>query len=516
MISARRAVSGAWVILALAGAAAAAGLGAGATAYGATSAAATTKATVKPACPAGLTETRLMTPSATPLATARPRLAGTVRSLPGGQTVRVACLGPQPTPFQAPALVPEHVVGGPRLAETGVVTDLPAGVPVPPDMPHVSYVLADLDTGEILAAKNAHAWLRPASTLKALTALTVIPRLDPGTVVFGAAEDTLADGTRVGITVGGRYTVDDLLNGLLLGSGNDAAYALGRAFGGRSTLIAAMNTEAARLGAWDTVAVDPSGLDAEGQRTSAFDLALIGRAAMGLAEYRRRAALPVATFPGGLVLRSASPSTAAAKRSTGSGASATLVPGAPYQIQNHNQLLDVYPGVIGVKNGYTSLAQGTYIGAVRYNGRALIVAEMGSPEAQVHSTPALLDWGFTYAAQARPVGHLVAPGSAAQPPELGGPAVTSSASPTLSTSATMSDPAAWQGANEPVPAPSSSPTAFEVALAAGVSSWWAGLPDGGRWGLLGGLAVAVLGLGALLRRLSGRRLSGRPRGTYQP
>ena len=82
-------------------------------------------------------------------------------------------------------------------------------------------------------------------------------------------------------------------------SGNDTAYALADAFGGRDKTIAAMNAKAAQLGAWDTVAVDPSGLDAPGQRSSAYDLALLGRAVMQLPAYRQVAATKTYTFPGG-------------------------------------------------------------------------------------------------------------------------------------------------------------------------------------------------------------------------
>ncbi len=466
---------------------------------------AATTTTGKPTggCPVGLSAVTLTTPPEPRLATAAPRLAGAVVTRADGRVARSLCLGAQPTPQPAPSVSADRVVGGPRLAEPGVLTDLPAGIPAPPDMPHVSYVLADLDTGQILAAKNAHARLLPASTLKTLTALVVIPALDPKTVVIGAVEDTRADGTRVGITVGGRYTVDDLLNGLILNSGNDAAYALARAYGGRAKLLADMNATAKGLGAWDTVAGDPSGLDAVGQRSSAYDLALIGRAVMGLADYRRRAVMPHAMFPGGLV----TPSTkAGATANKPRGASPTLVEGPPFQIDNHNQLLGVYPGVIGVKNGYTVAAQGTYIGAVTHGGRTLIVAEMGSPEPQVHSTPALLDWGFAYAAQARPVGRLVAPGEVAQAPDQV-PSATSAVITSSSRPADTTDAVGSAGPSNAVPEP------IEFALAGAVSRWWTGVPDWLRWFLLvGGLAS-----GGALTALVGRRLRrarGR-RGSYQ-
>jgi D-alanyl-D-alanine carboxypeptidase (penicillin-binding protein 5/6) len=474
-------------------------------------AAASPSATAPGPCAVGLTPSHLVTPPVPSLASpqARAARAGGIATLRAdGSIDRLACLPASPVPLGAPTVAADHVVGGPALATTGVVTDRPAGVPPPPDTAHVSYVLADLDTGEILAAKNPHAWLLPASTLKALTALVVIPALDTQRIVLGADEDTQADGTRVGITVGGTYTVGDLLNGLILSSGNDAAYALARAYGGRPALISAMNARAGKLGAWDTVAVDPSGLDADGQHSSAYDLALIARAVMRLPDYAARASLPRTMFPGGLI--PASPTTKAGGVVVAP--TASLTSGPPFQIDNHNQLLGVYPGVIGVKNGYTSQARNTYVGAVRVGGRTLLITTMGSPEAQAPSAIALLDWGFAYASRVHPVGTLVAEGSAPQPPELGGPVPT----PTATAASTATAAAPWTGTSSTLvgsgeASASAGVTPVERALAAAVSGWWGGLPDVGRWGLIG-LLVVVL---ALASALAVRRWRSRVRGAYQ-
>lgn len=455
--------------------------------------------TAKPspgACPAGLSATTLTTPPAPRLATGGPKPAGALVTRSDGSRARTICLGPLPTPMAAPSAPADRVVGGPRLGDTGVVTDLPAGVPGPPDMPHVSYVLADLDTGAIIAAKNAHAQLLPASTLKTLLALVVMPALDPQTEVVGADEDTRAEGTRVGITVGGKYTVDNLLNGLILVSGNDAAYALARAYGGKSRLLADMNAKAASLGAWDTVAVDPSGLDADGQHSSSYDLALIGRAVMQLPDYRRRAALQRTTFPGGLVTPTPTIGRANGKPVAGA---ATLVEGPPFEIANHNPLLGIYPGLIGVKSGYTSLARNTYVGAVTHEGRTLLVAEMGSPEPQVHSTPALLDWGFAYAAQARPVGRLVAPGEVPTAPN---------SIATTAPSASLASQSQDQGPTAATQSPetsTSTPRPIEHLFTEAVRDWWASLPEWARWIIPAGTVLLIGLIGALANALLRRR-----------
>ena len=161
-----------------------------------------------------------------------------------------------------------------------------------------SYVLADLDTGAVLAARAPHERQRPASTLKVLTSLVVLARLDPDTVVDGTAEDLRVDGSKVGIGPGGHYTVRQLLQGLLLNSGNDAADALARALGGDAAAVAAMSETARGLGALDTRPATLSGLDGPGMATSAYDLALLFRVAMRDPLFAATTATRTVPFPG--------------------------------------------------------------------------------------------------------------------------------------------------------------------------------------------------------------------------
>ncbi|HEV7148021.1 MAG TPA: peptidase M15, partial [Pedococcus sp.] len=137
----------------------------------------------------------------------------------------------QPVPTDS--VNPKVTIGGQRLASMGVVTDLPAGVPAPPPLRDESWLLADLDTGAVLAGKAPHARLLPASTLKTLTALTLIPKLTATTTVTATAADARMDGTRVGLVPGLPYTVHQLFQAMLMASGNDAAHALAQAAGGR-------------------------------------------------------------------------------------------------------------------------------------------------------------------------------------------------------------------------------------------------------------------------------------------
>ena len=376
-------------------------------------------------------------PTPTPVTCPSGQTPGTVTMPPSTPTPRTVCVIAPPTPIPAPSVAPEHTVGGPLLAGTGVVVDKPDSVPGPPDGSEVSYVIADMDTGQVLAAKNPHAWLLPASTMKTLTSLVVMPAVPATTKVVATDDEVNADGTRVGMVSGATYTVDDLFHGLVLMSGNDTAYALADAYGGRDKTIADMNVKAGQLGAWDTVAVDPSGLDAPGQRSSAYDLALFGRAVMQLPAYRQVAATRTYTFPG------------ATDRN------GKVFP--PFEIQNHNTLLQKYPGTIGIKNGYTTGARNTFVGAATRNGRTLLITQMGSTVTPSwERQAALLDWAFANGPRLRSVGTLVAPG-AAQPPELGGTAAPTKAVTPIPSATTK----------EPVPAATTSLSPVVAAEEAG-------------------------------------------------
>jgi len=282
-----------------------------------------------------------------------------------------------------------HPVGGRQLAAAGVIVNRLPGVPPPPAMPGASFLLADMDTGQILVAKAPHALHLPASTLKALTALTLIPLLSANRSIQVKPHDVRADGSRLGILPGTAYSVRTLMQGMLTTSGNDAAYALAGGYRSMAVTVRAMNATAARLGARDTVVKDPSGLDRAGQRSSAYDLALIGRAAMKLPDFRRYVLVKKASLPGGRT------------------PDGTRTPG--FKVNSHNRLLYNYPGAIGIKTGHTIAAKFTFIGAATRGGRTYLVTQMASPAERWRSTAALLDWAFTHADSLRPVGVLVPP-----------------------------------------------------------------------------------------------------------
>ncbi len=294
---------------------------------------------------------------------------------------------PAAAAFSTPTPGASAVVGGSALGSHNVVVDAP-GAGALPKIGSAAYVLADLDSGKVLAAKDAHGLLRPASTLKVLTALTLMPRLDPTTVYTATDADARAEGSRAGMVPGATYTVAQLWQALFLVSGNDAASGLASVAGGVPQTVADMATTARSLGARDTVVRNPSGLDAPGQVTSAYDLAVIARAAMARADFRTAASTVRARFPGKMA--------AAGKvRRT-------------FEIYTQDRLLLNYPGAIGIKTGWTTLARGAFIGAATRDGHTLLAVVLHSPGDAWRDSGALLTWGFHSGAAARPVGTLVA------------------------------------------------------------------------------------------------------------
>jgi serine-type D-Ala-D-Ala carboxypeptidase (penicillin-binding protein 5/6) len=385
-----------------------------------------------------------------------PRPAGAApAAAPAPPTVDLAA----PTPTAPPPGGPAQdypgdgsTVGGPQLGTRGLV--VADGAPPPPaDVTAPGWLVADLGTGAVLAARDPHGRYYPASTLKTLTVLTLLHRLPDDEVVTATQDDERVEGTRVGLVAGGQYPVPLLFRALVLGSGNDAANALARTAGGTAATVALMDATARDLGAFDTVAGTPSGLDVAGQSSSPYDLALVFRAL--LADPAAAAVLttpriqipPVGTRPG-------------------------------FEVDNENPLLRSYPGDLGGKNGFTDAARHTFVTAAEHGGRRLVVTLMGadrSPGRTEYTEAAqLLDWGFSTAAGSAGVGRLVSPGE-----------VATASAPSPSASATVVR-AAPPSAAAPAARTGSAPSA----------GWLAG----GAAVLLG----AAAGTAVVLRRRSGR------------
>ena len=298
--------------------------------------------------------------------------------------------------FAASLIVAVTVVAGPASGSQsfdplrdghGVIVDGRE----PPAIRARSWIIVDADSGDVLAAKRAHDRYRPASTLKTLTALTLLPHLDQNDEYRVRWEDAHVMGSAVGIVPGSRYTIDELFYGLMLPSGNDAARALASANGGLTLTVRQMNATARTLGALDTTAANPTGLDAKHQLSSAFDLAIFAREGLEDRDFRRYVSTTSMSFP------AQEPKRANKKRDS-------------YMIYNQNPLLiNGYRGILGVKTGYTTGAGRTYVAAAERGGRTLIVSMMGIIEPTDLAAERLLEWGWNHGEAAEPVGSLESP-----------------------------------------------------------------------------------------------------------
>ena len=293
-----------------------------------------------------------------------------------------------PTPD--PLAVPIKPVGGEALGDCGIVA-APNTPPVPGDISAESWLVADLDTGEVIAAKDPHARHRPASIIKVLVAMQAINELNQNKMVPGTQDDANAEGTRVGVDVGGNYTVNQLLHGLLMHSGNDAAHALAAQLGGMDVALGKINTLASKLGGRDTRVASPSGLDGPGMSTSAYDIGLFYRYAWMNPTFADIVATKTFDFPGHSTPESGDhPS---------------------YQLENDNKLLYNYPGALGGKTGYTDDAGQTFVGAAERDGRRLVAVLLHGtrePIAPWEQAAHLLDYGFATPPGTR-VGTLIDP-----------------------------------------------------------------------------------------------------------
>jgi serine-type D-Ala-D-Ala carboxypeptidase (penicillin-binding protein 5/6) len=310
--------------------------------------------------------------------TAAPALpaGATARALPAGTAAR----------GRAP-------VGGPQLAGHGVIVNYPATQAKPlPKVKASAYVVADAGTGQVLAAKDPHGWYLPASTLKVLTAITLMPVLNPDATVVTTRRAADVQPSKVGLLAGHAYRISDLFKAMLLISANDAAVSVAQATGSLSKGVAMMNAEAHHLRADDTVARRPNGLNEPGQHVSAYDEALFARQALTIPQFMHDEQLRITRFP--------------------------LKPHRkPVTLYNQNPMLSTYRGDLGGKMGWTTASKTTYISWARRNGHTLVVTILHTKPLDEYTYAArLLNWGFAEDGKVRPVGRLVRP-RPAQPPK---------------------------------------------------------------------------------------------------
>jgi serine-type D-Ala-D-Ala carboxypeptidase (penicillin-binding protein 5/6) len=307
--------------------------------------------------------------------------------IPAALAAQSAAAGARTTKPAAGAAAPvvDNEVGGSLMASQGIVVNYPSpSSPQLPSIPASAYVIANASTGQVLAADDPHGKFGPASTMKVLTAITLIPRLNPNAMVTASQQAADTEPNDAGLIAGRQYKVSDLFTALLTISANDAAVALTQATGSFSKGMALINAEAHHLQAYDVVAKQPNGLPAAGQVESAYDEALIARQALAIPAFMKYDETLSAPFE--------------------------IKPHDWETLNNQNWLLTKYPGGIGGKIGWTISSEATYIGLARRNGVTLIVTIMHCTSLQeITSAVQLLNWGFEMNGKVKPVGVLVPP-----------------------------------------------------------------------------------------------------------
>jgi D-alanyl-D-alanine carboxypeptidase (penicillin-binding protein 5/6) len=286
--------------------------------------------------------------------------------LAAGLTVTALAAGLALAPSAGAAASRRGTIGGPQLAGHEVVVNYPATKARPlPKVNASAYVIADAGTGQVLAAKDPHGRYLPASTLKVLTAISLMPVLKPDATVVTTRRAANVEPSKVGLIAGHNYRISDLFKAMLLISANDAAMSVAQATGSVSRGVAMMNAQAHHL--------------------QAYDEALFARQALTIPRFMQDEQLRTMRFP--------------------------LKPGKkPITLWNQNTMLETYRGDLGGKIGWTTASKATFIGWARRGGHTLVVTILHcKPLYELTYAARLLDWGFDEDGKVKPVGVLVPP-----------------------------------------------------------------------------------------------------------
>ena len=223
-------------------------------------------------------------------------------------------------------------------------------------------VVIDADTGETLFEQNADSRLPMASTTKIMTALVALGEGDLDRVYTVKPEYAAVEGSSMYLQAGERLSLQDTLYGLMLASGNDAAVAIAGECGGMTAFVGKMNAKAAELGLTDTHFDNPNGLPSDTHYTTAHELAKITAAALKDPVFRQIVSTKSCTVSG-------------------------------HALSNHNRLLSMYDGAIGVKTGFTRAAGRCLVSAADRNGRTIIAVTLNDPN-DWNDHMEMLDAGF--------------------------------------------------------------------------------------------------------------------------
>jgi len=257
----------------------------------------------------------------------------------------------------------------------------PAADAGPPEIAARAWTVADARSGEVLSSHAARRHLAIASTTKLMTAYVAMKELPLDKIVRAAPYSPIYGESLMGLKTGERVSVRDLLYGLILVSGNDAAHTLAvRAAGSEARFVRQMNRYAAALGLADTHYANPVGLDQRGNYSSAADLATLTRRLLRQPVFARIADSRTA------LLRSLRP---------------------PRRIETLNDLLYMAPWATGVKTGHTFDAGYVLVGSGQKKGVSLVSVAIGAPTEETRFTDnlTLLEWGFSRYQRRLPIGR---------------------------------------------------------------------------------------------------------------
>ena len=245
---------------------------------------------------------------------------------------------------------------------------VPPALAAGPSVHARAYLVEDGRNGEVLLAHNPAESVPIASLTKMMTVLLTLERSRLSDVVTISPEAAEIGESSIGLRAGERISVRDLIEAALIQSANDAAWALADhvGHGNETKFVALMNRRARQLGLTDTHFVRPDGLDAPGHVSSARDVTTLARLLMQKPVVRKIVAMRTATIEG------------------------------DRRLHTWNDLLGVYPGVIGVKTGHTSEAGWSEVGAVRGPGVTVYATILGSPNRRTRNDDlaALMTWGL--------------------------------------------------------------------------------------------------------------------------
>ena len=272
-------------------------------------------------------------------------------------------------PFEKQILVSYETLGATTEIHLAPIRNEPylSGFATTPSVSAMSALAVDLASGKVLFEKEPELPVFPASTTKIMTALVALDTYPLSQVV--TIDKVYIDGQKMGLILGEQIKVEDLIYGLLVSSANDAAEVLaGNYPGGRDVFIAAMNIKAKELGLKNTLFINPSGLDSNGQLTTSTDLIRASSYAIKNPEFARIVATKAITVK-------------------------SVDEKYVHNLKNINRLLGEVDGVKGIKTGYTEGARENLVTYVERDGRRIVTAVLGSKD-RFGESKNIIEWIF--------------------------------------------------------------------------------------------------------------------------